>query len=156
MGPRPAFVPAFGPAYVPFSVNVFVPAADVQEHLHYFAAVLNSRLAWMWYRHHAKQRGVGLEINARVLAQTPIRRIDFSSDAESRTHAQLVRLVAEMVRVNRTLRKRQGAAEAGALRERLASLDTSIDEIVYRLYGLLPAEIELVEMAAADQRAHLA
>ena len=65
MAAHPAFVPSLGTAYVPFSANVFVPDDSVKEHPYYFAAVLNSRLLWQWYRHHAKRRGVGLEINGR-------------------------------------------------------------------------------------------
>ena len=72
MGRRPAFVAAELPVYVPFSANVFVPGAGTQERLDFLAAVLNSRLLWKWFRHHAKRRGVGLEINGHVLAETPI------------------------------------------------------------------------------------
>jgi adenine-specific DNA-methyltransferase len=144
MGSRPAFVPAAGPVYVPFSVNVFVPAADVREHLHYFAAILNSRLAWTWYRHHAKRRGAGLEINVRVLAQTPIRRINFQNDADSHSHARLVSLVAELFQGQRQLRKADGT-RADALQEQLGSIDAEIDQLVCRLYGLEPSEIELVQ-----------
>ena len=59
MAPRPAFVPALAPTYVSFSVNVFVANASVGEHLNYFAAVLNSRLLWKWFRHHAKRPRCG-------------------------------------------------------------------------------------------------
>ena len=71
MSPRPAVVPALGPAYVPFSANVFVPAAGTAEHLYYLAALLNSRVLWKWHLHHAKRRGVGLEINGHALAGRP-------------------------------------------------------------------------------------
>lgn len=93
MGRRPAFVASSEVAYVPFSANVFVPSAEVREHLFYFAGVLGSRLLWQWYKHHAKRRGVGLEINGHVLARTPVRRIDFSSAADRARHDRLVSLV---------------------------------------------------------------
>ncbi|MBN2217148.1 MAG: N-6 DNA methylase [Pirellulales bacterium] len=92
MARRPAFAVARGPVYVGFSVNVFVPDRSTREDLLYFAALLNSDVLWQWYRHHAKRRGVGLEINGRVLAATPIRRIDFSDAADRRMHDELVEL----------------------------------------------------------------
>ena len=57
--PRPAAVVATDPAYVPFSTNVFVPSEGTREGLDYLSALLNSRLLWKWYRHHAKRRGGG-------------------------------------------------------------------------------------------------
>ncbi len=144
MGSRPAFVPTTGPAYVPFSVNVFVPDKGVREHLYYFAAMLNSRLIWKWFQHHAKRRGAGLEINVRVLAQTPIHRIDFGNATESDSHAQLVHLVGQMLAARRALQTASNAAVADSRRNRLASLDAEIDQIVSRLYGLSRDEIRLL------------
>ena len=118
MASRPAFVPARRPAYVPFSANVFVPRENRREHLHYYAAVLNSRLLGQWYRHHAKQRGVGLEINGKILARTPIRPIDFSDTADRKRHDRLVELVDKRLRLP------------------TAELEREIDELVFALYGL--------------------
>lgn len=120
MAARPAFVPARGPVYVPFSANVFVPDKGVPEHLNYFAAVLNSNMLWQWYRHHAKRRGVGLEINGRVLGETPIRRIDFNSPADRDRHDRLVELVDQMLAAN---------GKNNDL------IDGEIDEVVSELYG---------------------
>jgi len=127
MAPRPAFAPALTPVYVPFSINVFVPDVATREHLYYLAAVLNSRLLWRWFRHHAKQRGVGLEINGHVLARAPIRPIDFASPAEVACHDRLVALV--------------GSRLASAAEE----TDCEIDDLVNELYGLTEAEIRDVQ-----------
>ncbi len=120
MARRPSFVAAMGPVYVPFSANVFVPSETTQENPHYFAALLNSRLLWQWYEHHAKRRGVGLEINGRVLVQTPIRTIDFSHPADRRGHDRLVELVEQL----------QNAPDA----ETAERFDRQIDRIVLELY----------------------
>jgi adenine-specific DNA-methyltransferase len=128
MAPRPAFAPALTPVYVPFSVNVFIPDAATREHLYYLAAVLNSRLLWKWFRHHAKQRGVGLEINGHVLARAPIHPIDFTSPAEVACHDRLVALVDAML-------------ASGSVEE----TDREIDQRVYELYGLTEAEIRDVQ-----------
>ena len=128
MSRRPAFVPAVEPVYVPFSVNVFVPSASTGEHLNYLAALLNSRLMWRWYAHHAKRRGVGLEINGHVLAATPIRRIDFSLAAERNMHDRLVELVERMTSL-------EGLPNQPD-REPVEELDHRIDELVEGLYGV--------------------
>ena len=143
MARRPAFVAAEGPVYVSFSANVFVPGPDVGEHLNYVAALLNSRLLWKWYEHHAKRRGVGLEINGHVLGQTPIRTIDFSSPTEKACHDRLVRLVDRVVGLNRELREVVEGAR-GAIEERIGELDREIDAVVYGLYGVSEAEMGVV------------
>ena len=132
MARRPSFVPACGPLYVPFSVNVWVPAAGLAEHLHYLAGLLNSRLLWKWYQHTAKHRGVNLEINGHVLGRTPIRRIDFTAAADRRRHDCMVELVGEMLALVQ-------------LRRPIESIDQQIDVLTYELYGLDAAEIALVE-----------
>ena len=118
MAIRPAVVATRRPVYVPFSSNVFVPLADTREDLNYLAALLNSRVLWKWYRHYAKRRGVGLEINGNVLARTPIRRIDFSNPADVSRHTRLTELASVMT-------KAPGA-----------EIDVEIDAMVEELYGV--------------------
>jgi hypothetical protein len=142
MSPRPAVVPALGLAYVPFSANVFVPAAGTPEHLYYLAALLNSRVIWKWQSHHAKRRGVGLEINGHALAGTPIRRIDFANPADRRAHDRLVGLVTRMLALEQQWR---AAPQLARLRHTLQRLDRQIDARVCRLYGLTAAEIAVAE-----------
>jgi adenine-specific DNA-methyltransferase len=147
MAPRPALVPVAGPAYVSFSTNVFVPGPGAREDLLYVAAVLNSRLLWKWYLHHAKRRGVGLEINGHVLAASPLRRIDFADPAERSCHRQLVRMAGQMLHLNRQLRSVADQRVLKRLRRRLQQIDRQIDQAVYRLYGLDTDEIAVVEAA---------
>lgn len=144
---RPAFVAAAAPVYVPFSVNVFVPHPDTREHLDYLAALLNSRLLWKWFSHHAKQRGVGLEINGHVLAETPIRTIDFHLASDRAAHDRLARLGREMTQATACLRAAESNREKAAIDRRLTETDRQIDLAVYSLYGLTEAEIASVESA---------
>ncbi len=136
MGPRPAFVPAAGPVYVPFSVNVFVPDRTRSEHLNYFAAVLNSRLLCDWYRRRAKRRGVGLEINGHLLARTPVRTIDFARPADVARHDRLVALVDEMLAIHRGLRSGPDVPQRAELERRRTQVDAQIDAVVEDLYGV--------------------
>jgi len=135
MAERPAFVPASVPVYVPLSANVFLPREDAPEHLNYFAAVLNSRLLWRWFRRHAKGRGVGLEINGHVLVRAPVRRIDFADPAQKARHDRLVELVDEMLGLTRRLRA-GGSQGEGDLARRQAEVDRRIDAVVEEVYGV--------------------
>jgi adenine-specific DNA-methyltransferase len=144
MAPRPAFAYGPGPLYVPFSANILVPGENAREDPHYLVALLNSRLMWSWFRRRAKRRGADLEINGHVLAQTPIRTIDFADPAERATHARLVELARQMAAIERHLRATAPAGRAGLLGRR-AKIDRQIDEIVYALYGLTGSDVAAVE-----------
>ena len=139
--PWPAFVPAQDPTYVSFSANVFLPNPEVREHLNYFAALLNSRLLWKWFRHHAKRRGVGLEINGHVLARAPIRRIDFDSLQDTDAHDHLVSLVNQMLELSRHNRI---TPEVETKAEWQAT-DAKIDRLVYKLFDLTEEDIVAIE-----------
>jgi len=132
MGPRPAFVPACGPLYVPFSVNVIVPLTQTQEDLLYLAGLLNSRLLWTWFRHRAKHRGVGLDINGHVLLRAPIRTIDFAQPEQRRAHDEVVRLV----RLRMACAPASGPGRAVAEEDSASQLEAELDRLVCRLYGL--------------------
>jgi adenine-specific DNA-methyltransferase len=141
MGSRPAFVPVQEPVYVSFSVNVFVPFDSTREGLNYIVGLLNSRLLWEWYRHHAKRRGIGLEINGHVLGATPIRKIDFSDPSDKALHAEMIALVERMLDLNR--RKGSGRlapSELSRIDRDIMRTDREIDGLVYDLYGVPEAE----------------
>lgn len=143
MAPRPSFVPAPEPTYTSFSTNVFLPGERVGEHPNYFAALLNSRLLWKWFRHHAKRRGVGLEINGHVLARAPIRRIDFGSPEETRIHDRLVEFVDRMLE----LARRRRLSPESQFEIEWRQLDQRIDREVYGLYDLSDGDIATIEAA---------
>ncbi len=126
MARRPSFVSAERPVYVPFSVNVFVPGPERREHVRYFAAVLGSRLLEAWFRRHAKRRGVGLEINGGLLAQAPLRPIDFADPRERQVHDRLVELAGAVTRAEPAPREDPRSLEP------LAEIDRLMDD----LYGV--------------------
>ncbi|MCH8828783.1 MAG: hypothetical protein IID45_04320, partial [Planctomycetes bacterium] len=144
MGRRPAFVPALGPSYVSFSVNVFVPDDANRESLFYLAGLLNSRLLWTWYRHHAKRRGAGLEINGNVLRQTPIRRLNPESAEDKRSKGKIVAGVGRMIVLNRDYRSAKTGALRTAIGRKIENSDRRIDRLVNGLYGLTEADILIV------------
>ena len=146
---RPTFVPAQGEVLVPFSVNMFVPFESTNEHVDYITGLLNSKLLWKWFRHHAKRRGVGLEINGNVLSMAPIRTINFTNAKEAAMHDELVRSVADMMSVQRDLRRVRIEQQKSVLRQQINAIDRQIDQLVYQLYGLTDDEIAVVEEAVS-------
>lgn len=114
MAPRPSFAVAERAAYVSFSANV-VLLDEVQESLHYVAAVLNSSLLARWFDVHGKRRGVGLDISGSLLRRAPVRRIDFEVPRQRSLHDEC----ADLAR-----RRMNGAA----------GLDGAIDAAVEALY----------------------
>jgi hypothetical protein len=142
---RPSLVAVRRPAYVPFSVNVVLPLADTPESPDYLCGLLNSRLLWKWFEHHAKRRGVGLEINGRVLARTPMRRIDFSRADQRAQHDEVAQLAHTMSDLTRRRNEARRQSQRADLAEQLNAADRRIDLLVYHLYGLTDEEIAQVE-----------
>jgi hypothetical protein len=144
MAQRPAFAFCAKPVYVPFSVNVFVPATEVPEHIAYITAILNSRLMWKWFQHNGKRRGAGLEINGNVLSRSPIRRIDFSNPKEKLSHARIVELAVDLQRIETQLKQGTTGQATSVMNRRKAAADAEIDRLVVDLYGLTQSEVQEV------------
>src|SRR5436190_20347911 len=63
---------AEGECYTTFSTNVVMLKSESMDTYFRLLAVLNSRVIWGWLKHHAKRRGVDLEINGNVLNRIPV------------------------------------------------------------------------------------
>jgi type I restriction-modification system DNA methylase subunit len=148
MAARPTFALAEYPVYVSFSANVFVAFETTAEKLHYITGILNSRLIWKWYQHHAKRRGVGLEINGGVLAKSPIRTIDFSDPTDKARHDRMVEMVKKMLAMHEQLAAARTEQERTMIQRRIEATDAQIDKLVYELYGLTEEEVRVVEEAS--------
>jgi hypothetical protein len=116
----------------------------------YLLGILNSRLFVLVYRLLALESGrVLAQVKPTVLAQLPIRNIDFSSPADKSRHDQIVQLVAQMLALQERLAAAKTPQEKTALERQITATDTQIDRLVYDLYGLTEEEIKIVEKAAA-------
>ncbi|KAF0107976.1 MAG: putative type IV restriction endonuclease [Anaerolineaceae bacterium] len=110
----------------------------------FLLAHINSRLVDFYFRR--KLEG-GLNIYPETVRQLPIRRIDFADRGEKSTHDEIVKMVEEML----ALQKQHQQAKTGkedvrfSLQKRIQALDKEIDVRVYRLYGLTEEEIKIVE-----------
>jgi type I restriction-modification system DNA methylase subunit len=133
----------------PAATNFIIPIDDC-----YLLAILNSRLAFFALKMLCPvlgdpAKGGRLRLKTVYTRQLPIRRIDFADHAEKSAHDEIVKMVEEML----ALQKQRQQAEAGkedirfALQKRIQALDEEIDARVYRLYGLTEEEIRIVEGA---------
>src|ERR1035437_4670847 len=108
----------------------------------YLLGILNSRLFVLVYRLLALESGRALaQVKPTVLAQLPIRNIDFSSPADKSRHDQIVQLVAQMLALHERLSAAKTPQEKTALERQVAATDTQLDRLVYDLYGLTEEEI---------------
>jgi len=143
---RPSFVYEADRCYVPFSINVFCPSQMTRENPIYITALLNSKVLWKWFYHHAKRRGVALEINGGVLSRVPIRRINFADTGDIAVHDQLVSHASQLHALATRLRQKNSAQTERGLQAQFDVLDSTVDSIVGKLYGL-----DATDMAAVNE-----
>jgi hypothetical protein len=89
------------------------------------------------------------EIQARQLAQLPIRPIDFTDIAEKTQHDKMTIFVEQMLELHKRLAKAKTPQEKESLERQIQETDSSIDLLVYELYGLNEEEVKIVEGAYA-------
>ena len=108
--------------------------------LKYFLALLNSKLLNFYYRKFLKSsKKVFSEIQARQVEQLPIKIIDFSNKSEKDLHNNLVNLVDEILKLNKTPESREKN------KTKIEAVDYELDQLVYKLYGLNKEEINIIE-----------
>ena len=127
-------------------VITLVPEIDVS--LKYVLGLLNSHLMNFYYVTYLKStKKVFSEIQARQLAQLPIRRINFSEPGDKARHDSMVVLVESMLALHKHKAAAQTQPEQELLQRQIEIIDRQIDALVYVLYDLSPAEIAIVEGA---------
>jgi len=133
--PQRAMVNVFGFNCLPWyaSVDVYFitdPGAEAKM-LKSVLALLNSRLYYFWFYHQGKRKGEALELYQKPLSETPIP--ELTPATKGRLELTVDRILAA--------KARDAAAD-------VSGLEREIDQLVYALYGLTPAEIQIVESAA--------
>jgi hypothetical protein len=112
----------------------------------YIMGVLNSRLFVCIYRLLAIESGrVLAQVKPTVLAQLPIRAVDFSDRQDRARHDLIVKLVDDRLDMQKKLTRSQTPQENNALERQIAANDKQIDNLVYDAYGLTHEEIETIE-----------
>lgn len=114
--------------------------------LKYLLGLINSNLFNYYYVTYLKStKRVFSEIQARQLAQLPIRTIDFLNPADVTRHDHMVAFVQSMLDLHKKLASATGEQERTLLKHRIEATDLQIDRLVYELYDLTEEEIAIVE-----------
>jgi len=162
MSRRPTFAHATRSTFVGFSLNLILSRCEASPPLTVLTAILNSKLADEWFAQHAKRRGVRLELNGCNLKRFPL------PPRCRETEAEISRLaifrqelkeddIPKSSDANRAIPTDGAKSGMGRTAERSRShgvpsterlthelLESRIDELVCRLYGVSPDELSPV------------
>ncbi len=129
-------------------VTSVIPKPEVSEDISYFLGTLNSSLLSFYATKHSPVfSGRYYKFTGPYLKNLPIRRIDFSHNADKAAHDLMVKLVQNMLGSQQQLRDRRTAHEKELIHRQIEATDRQIDKLVYELYGLTDEEIKIVEQA---------
>lgn len=113
--------------------------------LKFILAVVNSKLINFWIK---SEFNNSFQVEINQLEKIPIPKIDFSNKKEKAKHDELAKLADKMLKLNKELQKLDPILdedEYKELKSKIDKIDKEIDERVYKLYGLTPEEIKVVE-----------
>jgi hypothetical protein len=90
----------------------------------------------------------GLHVYPDNIRQLPIYKIDFGNSAEKSIYSQVVALVEKMLALQKdrqAVRPEDNLDHARKLDRKIKDVDSEIDEMVFKLYGLSDEEIQIVK-----------
>lgn len=113
----------------------------------YLLALFNSRLLNWYYQKFLKStKKVFSEIQARQVAQIPIKKIDLTNQSEIDVHNQIVSMVNEITDLTKKLQTLSPNTDKfNDLKKEVEVIDQRIDQAVYKLYGLTNEEKQTIE-----------
>ena len=103
--------------------------------------ILNSRLMRFYY----ETSFPTLHVQRNELASLPICNINFDDPVDVPRHDRMVALVGRMLALHKQLATATIPDEKSLYQRQIETTDRQIDVLVYELYGLTEAEIEIVE-----------
>ncbi len=113
----------------------------------FLLGILNSKVLNFYYSkkfENTHMAGGYLRFDIPYLQQLPIPKIDFSNKTQKQQHDNLVNLVEQMLAAKQQQAKATTDKDKNFIANKIQSIDTQIDHVVYQLYNLTPQEIELV------------
>jgi hypothetical protein len=121
--------------------------SDHSENFKYFLGLLNSQLLTWRFRFLAKLKGGGIrEYFAKTLASLPIKRVEFKNPSEKKIHDDIVNSVDLILK---TLASNTAGGSAATRAALVAKHQATIDDRVFKLYGLDREDVEHVVNALA-------
>jgi adenine-specific DNA-methyltransferase len=108
--------------------------------LKYLVGILNSKISFFWLKNKGKQLGDLLQIDKGPLLKIPIY---VGSKAQQKS---ISFLVDRMLKLKEDLRETaENSNQWQKIKNEIAKTDKKIDEEIYKLYGLMPEEIKIIE-----------
>lgn len=122
-------------------LNVLHPEDKIDE-LMCLLGILNSRFISLYY----KQRAVkgARKIFPKVVIKN-LREFPYPKSLNKANQEKMVALVGKMLDYNLKLAKLKSPQEKNILQRQIRSIDSQIDQLVYKLYNLTDEEIKIVE-----------
>lgn len=116
--------------------------------LKFLLGLLNSKFLSFYYRTvfgGFALAGGYLRIGTPQLRTIPIPSINLSNQKEKALHGKMVELVDKMLELHKKLHSAKVPDEKTKIQRQIDTTDNQIDQLVYKLYGLTPEEIKIVE-----------
>jgi hypothetical protein len=130
------------------SIYVAIAKNGDAPDLHFLLGVLSSSIGGWYIRNkHSIFDTLYPWFTKEQLANFPIIHLDFKDPADKAKHDRMVELVEQMLAARKQLAGAQSDKDKDFYTNRCDGLDRQIDALVYDLYALTPAEIQIVEGA---------
>jgi len=127
------------------NMHVLVPKKSLPSP-YYLLGLINSNLLNWYYHTLNPEVGEALaEVKKTNVARLPIYRIDTSVPADRKRHDQIVKLVEQIVSLNRKLISAKTPDYKTRLQRQINTVDRRLNKLVYELYDLTEKEIVFIE-----------
>jgi hypothetical protein len=90
------------------------------------------------------------EIKPCVIKQLPICTIDLTSPTDVAQHDKLVSLVDNMLKLQKTCHAMKLNQDKEVYKRQIKHVDTQIDNLVYKLYGLTDKDVKIINNFAKN------
>ncbi len=112
----------------------------------YVLGLLNSKLLFWKLRSLSNDfRGGWITCTKQYFGELPIRNIDFNDKQQANQHDYIVSLVTRLIDLYSIIETATTTEDQKSDQRNIDSLESELDALVYKLYGLTPEEIQIVE-----------
>ena len=91
------------------------------------------------------KQGGYFEYKPMYVSKLPIKEIDFNKKLEKENHAEIVKLVGQLLKHNEEKSRAKLQTKISQLEGKIDYCENKINEIVYQLYELTADEIKIIE-----------
>ncbi len=136
---KPAFSYVAFPCYVSRAFLI-IKAKKIDPK--YLTAILNSKVAYFWFKNRGKVQGDNLQIDKEPLMNFPIK-----TTAGKKMEENIISLVDEIMKLNTEIYQLNAVLEReehAEIKKRIAVVEDQIDAEIYKIYELSPDQINIV------------